>query len=296
MQVMIGAIVAQRRLENSMSPQNDRDEPCAATAAPGPAPDLGRRRLVLGGALAGVGTAVAGIGGATALHDGELGAPPETFRGEVPWVEGSADVPPAASGTDYLFFSPDEASFIIAALSRLIPDDEVGPGAVEADVPVFLDRQLAGRYGNGDHFFLGGPWPKGTPEQGYQGRYTPAQFYRAAIAAVDSYVAAGFHGLSFSRLPDADRDAVLKGLEGGVITLGDGVDGKGFFALLLQNTREGYFADPLYGGNKDMGAWKMIGFPGAHYNYTDWIRRHGERVPFAPVGLKGRPGWTVGSA
>jgi gluconate 2-dehydrogenase gamma chain len=61
--------------------------------------------------------------------------------------------------------------------------------------------------------------------------------------------------------------------------------------MLLQNTKEGYFSDPIYGGNKDMAAWTMIGFPGAHYNYKDWVPRHGERVTIAPVGLKGRPGW-----
>ena len=41
-----------------------------------------------------------------------------------------------------------------------------------------------------------------------------------------------------------------------------------------------------------MGAWKMIGFPGAHYDYKEWVTRHGERVPYPPVGFKGRPGWT----
>ena len=58
-------------------------------------------------------------------------------------------------------------------MARLIPNDQVGPGAVEANVPFFLDRQLAGPFGRGDHYFLGGPWPKGTPEQGYQSRFTP---------------------------------------------------------------------------------------------------------------------------
>jgi gluconate 2-dehydrogenase gamma chain len=86
----------------------------------------------------------------------------------------------------------------------------------------------------------------------------------------------------------------LKGLESGEVNLDDGVDSKTFFAMLLQNTKEGYFSDPIYGGNKDMGAWKMIGFPGAHYDYKEWVARHGERVPFAPVGFKGRPGWTQG--
>ena len=71
----------------------------------------------------------------------------------------------------------------------------------------------------------------------------------------------------------------------------DGVDSKAFFALFLQNTKEGYFSDPIYGGNKDMGAWKMIGFPGAHYDYKEWVPRHGERVPYPTVGFKGRPGW-----
>ena len=55
---------------------------------------------------------------------------------------------------------------------------------------------------------------------------------------------------------------MLKGLESGEIKLDDGVDSKAFFAMLLQNTKEGYFSDPIYGGNKDMAAWKMIGFPG----------------------------------
>ena len=85
---------------------------------------------------------------------------------------------------------------------------------------------------------------------------------------------------------------LLKGLEHGEIKLDGGVDSKVFFTMLLQNTKEGYFADPMYGGNKDMAAWKMIGFPGAHYDYKAWAGRHGERVPFAPVGLMGRPGWT----
>ncbi len=61
--------------------------------------------------------------------------------------------------------------------------------------------------------------------------------------------------------------------------------------MLLQNTKEGYFSDPIYGGNKDMGAWKMIGFPG-----LTTITRSGSRVtasafPIQRSGFKGRPGW-----
>ena len=248
--------------------------------------DLVRRRLILGGAVVGLGGVAA-----AAIHDGELGSPPQTFRGAVPWREGTADAPPGASGSGYVFFTTEEVAFIEAAVSRLIPNDSVGPGAVEANVPFFLDRQLAGKFGQGDHYYLRGPWPKGTPEQGYQTRFTPAQLYRAAISAIDKYVAANFNGGSFSKLTSEDKDNVLKGLESGAIKLDDSVDSKTFFAMLLQNTKEGYFSDPIYGGNKDMGAWKMIGFPGAHYDYKEWVPRHGERVPYPTVGFKGRPGW-----
>jgi gluconate 2-dehydrogenase gamma chain len=266
------------------------DSPATAADLPSQdqrAADWGRRRFLIRGA------AIAGIGGvAVAMHDGELGGPAQTLRGAVPWQEGTADAPPGVSGSGYAFFSPAEAAFIEAALARLIPEDPVGPGAVEAGVPFFLDRQLAGPYGRGDHYFLGGPWPKGAPEQGYQSRFSPAQFYRAAIAAIDKYTAANFNGAALAKLAADDQVKVLKGLESGEIKFEDGVDGKAFFEMLLQNTKECYFSDPIYGGNKDMGAWKMIGFPGAHYDYKEWVPRHGERVPYAPVGFKGRPGWT----
>ena len=106
----------------------------------------------------------------------------------MPWSVGTADAPPmAAPWRSVRFFSKAELDFIEPAIDRLIPPDGAGPSASQADVHVFLDRQLAGLYGRGDHFYLGGPWPKGTPEQGYQSRLSPAQFYRAAIPAIERH-------------------------------------------------------------------------------------------------------------
>jgi gluconate 2-dehydrogenase gamma chain len=249
---------------------------------------ISRRRLLLGGAT--VGAAV--VTGA-AVHDGELGNRAQTIKDAMPWREGAADVPPMAAGTDYRFFTAAEAAFIEPAIERLIPPDETGPGAMQCNVHVFLDRQLSGPFGRGDHYYLGGPWPKGTPEQGYQSRFSPAQYYRAAIPAIEAYVKGTYAGNAFKALAAADQDGVLRALEKGEAQL-DGVDGKGFFAMLLQNTLEGYLSDPIYGGNKDMAAWKMIGFPGAHYDYREWVGRHGERVPYPPVSIRGRPGWSEG--
>lgn len=251
--------------------------------------EITRRQLLVGGALVGA----AYVTGAGALHDGELGAPERTIKGAVPWKEGTADAPPMVEGTAYRFFTAAEQAFIEPAIDRLIPPDEIGPSASQANVHVFLDRQLAGAFGRGDHYYLGGPWPKGTPEQGYQSRLSPAQFYRAAIPAVEAYVRDQHAGKSFKEIGATDQDVVLKALESGEAKL-DGADAKSFFDMFLQNVLEGYFSDPIYGGNKDMAAWKMIGFPGAHYDYREWVSRHGERVPYLTVGIKGRPGWSEG--
>ena len=72
----------------------------------------------------------------------------------------------------------------------------------------------------------------------------------------------------------------------------DDGDGKAFFDQILKDMQQGFFADPVYGGNRDMVAWKMIGFPGARYNYLDWIDRHNERFPLPPVSIMGATNWT----
>jgi gluconate 2-dehydrogenase gamma chain len=244
-----------------------------------------RRGLLIGGVLVG------SAGAASALRDGQLGAPPQNYSGTLPWKEGVADVPPIAEPGGFRFFTDAERAFIEPAIDRLIPPDSHGPSASQADVHVFLDRQLAGLFGRGDHFYLGGPWPKGTPEQGYQSRLSPAQVYRATIPAIEGYVREKFRGMKFIQLPVGGQDQVLKDLESGKAALAN-ADGQLFFTMFLQNVLEGYFSDPIYGGNKDMAAWKMIGFPGAHYDYREWAGRHGQRVPFPQVSIKGRPGWS----
>jgi gluconate 2-dehydrogenase gamma chain len=92
-------------------------------------------------------------------------------------------------------------------------------------------------------------------------------------------------------LSDEQKDELLKGIEDGKTKLED-TDGQSFFAQLIKDMQEGFFADPLYGGNRDMVGWKMIGYPGARYNYLDWVERHNERFPLPPVGITGRADWT----
>jgi gluconate 2-dehydrogenase gamma chain len=88
-----------------------------------------------------------------------------------------------------------------------------------------------------------------------------------------------------------EQDTLLKGLEDGSLAL-EGLDGKKFFADLVIDVQQGFFADPIYGGNRDMCSWKMIGYPGARYDYRDWIGRHNEVYPHPPVSIAGRAEWT----
>jgi gluconate 2-dehydrogenase gamma chain len=68
----------------------------------------------------------------------------------------------------------------------------------------------------------------------------------------------------------------------------DGPPAQAFFEQLLSNVKEGYFCDPIYGGNRHMGPWKMIGFPGARADFTDWIDQPGKVYPYGPVSIGGR--------
>jgi gluconate 2-dehydrogenase gamma chain len=74
-------------------------------------------------------------------------------------------------------------------------------------------------------------------------------------------------------LTPKEREAALKELEAGKAALGD-FNGKQFFEALLQLVMEGFFADPIYGGNRDMAAWKMIGYPGLPATYREDIKTY----------------------
>jgi gluconate 2-dehydrogenase gamma chain len=238
---------------------------------------LTRRRLLTAGALAAA--PLASASGAV-------------VRGQMPWQEGAADSPrPPNVSREYVFFNAAEAAFVEAATERLIPTDELGPGAVAAGVPIFFDRQLAGGFGRGGNWYMQGPWDKVLPTQGYQTRMTPAAMYRAAIRAVDEAVGREGKAGTFAKLPGADQDDLLHRLEDGKVQLGGGVDAKAFFDVLLQNTLEGFWSDPIYGGNRDMVGWKLIGFPGARYDHSPFVAQHGKAYPLPPVGLKGRSDW-----
>ncbi|WP_158904456.1 gluconate 2-dehydrogenase subunit 3 family protein [Burkholderia sp. L27(2015)] len=191
----------------------------------------------------------------------------------------------AADTTPYQtrYFTADEWRFIEAAVDRLIPADAEGPGALELNVAVFIDRQMDSGFGHASTWYMQGPFHPDAPAlSGYQSPLTPRELYRAGIASLNEYCKAHFSGKSFMELTPADQDKLFHGMDGGTVKLEHVSAGK-FFALLLQNTKEGYLADPIHGGNKGGGSWKMIGFPGARADYLDWVAQPGKVYPLGTV-------------
>jgi gluconate 2-dehydrogenase gamma chain len=187
------------------------------------------------------------------------------------------------------YFTREEWVFLQAACARLIPADENGPGAVELGVPEFIDREMDGPFGHAANWYMQGPFASALPEFGYQSPLSPRAVYRAGIAAVDAHCRKMFSNRSFSELHATEQDAVLTDLEKGALDF-ENVSGQSFFGFLLQNTKEGYLADPIHGGNKNMGSWKMIGFPGARADFLDWVNKYGARYPLSSVDIAGRKG------
>jgi len=185
-------------------------------------------------------------------------------------ASGQAPVPVV---TAWLFFDGNEGRAAEAAVARLIPADDTGPGAKEAGVAVFIDRQLAGAWGSGDHLYRHAPFLAGTPQQGYQLAFTPAEMFRLGFAKLDE-AARKAHGWAFADLTPEQQDALLGEAEHGKLDFG-ALPSAAFFGALLDATMEGFFSDPIYGGNRDKIGWKLVGFPGVHASYANDIERHG---------------------
>jgi gluconate 2-dehydrogenase gamma chain len=212
------------------------------------------------------------------------------IKGALPWQPGFVDPPQLVTPGGWHFFTSQEAATVEAIVDRLIPPDPQTPGGKDCGCAVFIDRQLAGPYGRNEAYYMMGPFQEGTKQQGPQSPLTIAQRYRKALTALNAACHEKFGSKTFAELSDAQKDEVIGGLEAGSFKL-DGVDSKDFFTLILTDTRNGFLADPIYGGNKDLAAWKMIGFPGTHYDYRDWIDRHNERVTLPVIGISDHPNW-----
>jgi gluconate 2-dehydrogenase gamma chain len=221
------------------------------------------RRDFLKGAVGAVGTAAA----ITTVGSEQAQAQPAPAASPAP---ASSTLSP--DDEPLLTLTATEHAFMVAAVDTLIPADEHSPSGSACGVAVFIDRQLAGAYGMGARLYRQGPFPKAKPELGYQLSLNPREFFRAGIEAANAW-SRKTYGKDFDRLSEKDREAALKAMDEGKAEF-SGFSSRGFFNALLQITMEGFFSDPIYGGNRDMASWKMVGYPGLPATYREEIKTY----------------------
>jgi gluconate 2-dehydrogenase gamma chain len=165
------------------------------------------------------------------------------------------------------FFDAHQRATIEAAMARIIPTDDT-PGAREARTIDFLDRYLSGI----DYIYAK---PDGSGFEVLEGRRADAwrqriellrERYVAGAEALDVTARARFGGADFATLEPERQDEVLRALEtsserAALQQTYAEVDLE-FVPLLALHTRQGFYADPIYGGNHERTGWDVIGFPG----------------------------------
>ncbi len=185
------------------------------------------------------------------------------------------------SRSRYLFFDEHEWRTIDAAVARIIPADHEA-GAQEAGVTDFVDRFLSGvGYVHAKADGSGFKPLQGKAVEAWQERVREARaLYREGVRTLDE-LSSEAYGADFAALSTDQQDSVLGRLERGTLAEADEqvdeksnlggappsnqpvtTDGLGFFDTLVRHVRQGFYADPVYGGNRDRIGWKVIGYPG----------------------------------
>jgi len=225
---------------------------------------LPRRQFLLGAGLAGASVAT-----------GLAGAP------EPAVAQGAAPAPASTAEPDtYLTLTATEAAFLSAAADTMIPADDLSPSGTDCGVVTYIDRQLAGAYGAGAKMYRSGPFQRGKPEQGYQLALTPRQYFEAGIVAANDW-SRKTYGKEFDRLSPAERTTALKTMEEGKAQF-EHFSATAFFNRVLAIVMEGFFSDPMYGGNRNKAGWKMLGFPGLPATYADKVDAYYNKQYVAP--------------
>src|SRR4051812_25933160 len=248
---------------------------------------LSRRRLVAGSGVALASTGIASIGAASVVA---LQGTPEPQA--TPLAQTPPEAPPAVD-RPAAFFNTQEAETVDAIVSRILPGSADDPGAHEAGVVFYIDRSLGGtNLGYTLKTYTQGPFlvvaeepvsveaassrdiydyvivaAERASRYGYQSVLTPQEVYRRGLEFIDAYAQSQFQK-NFADLSADQQDQILTDMDEDKATGFDGPSGKAFFTQLRNDTIEGMFSDPLYGGNRDLAGWKLIGYPGAQWTYT----------------------------
>jgi len=147
----------------------------------------------------------------------------------------------------WVFLTAEEASLVEAICEQIIPSDD-WPGAKDAGVARFIDKQLTGPY---IRFQEG--YAKGL----------------ASVKASSLLI----HKVSFEQLSWEEQTIFLKNMESGKLAAicndlsgsisaekiwENGAD-RQFFNLIRDHSMQGFYGSPRHGGNKNYISYKMVG-------------------------------------
>jgi len=235
--------------------------------------DVFDRRTFLKGAVAGSAAAVIGALPQPAPAQQDAPAPAQQDA-PAPAQQGATAPAQSTTSVAYAHLNLAEQAFVEALVDHMVPADALSPKGTDIGINIYIDRALAGGWGKGERLYMQGPWKLGVPSQGYQLPLTPAELYRAGIAAANAFCAKTY-GKSFDKITESQREEFLLGLQAGKVTFENGPPARVFFTTMYQTVMEGMFSDPIYGGNRNKAGWKIIGFPGViavHYQNVEKFR------------------------
>jgi gluconate 2-dehydrogenase gamma chain len=203
---------------------------------------------------------------------GAAGAGVAALASSAPAAKAEAAPASEAPAESWLVLTADETAFFSAVADTMIPADALSPSGTDCGIPIFIDRQLASAWGAGASMYRAGPFHQGLPEQGYQLPLTPRDYFAEGVQAANAWSRKAY-GKVFDRLAPEQRAEALTAMEAGKAEFED-FDARAFFQRLLTITMEGFFSDPIYGGNRGKASWRMLGFPGLPATYTDKIEQY----------------------
>ncbi|MDK6863106.1 MULTISPECIES: gluconate 2-dehydrogenase subunit 3 family protein [Nosocomiicoccus] len=244
------------------------------------------------------GVATGGIIGGSLLG-GLIGFNLDGGKSDAPTVGGgdsgegggqSAESLPIKDARTY-FSRQDDFKNLAAAADIIYPEDDNGPGATELGVPYFIDRQMYGHYGHNATDYRFGPFePMRSDTHGRQERITRGEMMIIGLRKLTD-VSQEAHDKKFHELEEKQMIDILKQFEAGEVET-PGMRSEAFFELLRSLVIEGVYSDPVYGGNRDMAGWKMIGYPGPRMGWEHDIMSE-EFLELEPESLRDYQGGGV---
>src|SRR3989454_7897740 len=221
----------------------------------------------------------------------------------------------------FVSLSVTEQSLLEKIVETIIPTDS-DPGAKEAGVIYFIDRQLAGDYGQGANMFMDGPFvlpgqtgsfnvngrdiynlssltPVSLPYTGtpsprvgagtnYQYPLNLREFWRVGLIALQAYANSSAYGGNFESLSSANQLQLLLDLWANKPTSFGNLKASDFAYELTFMTWAGFLMDPIYGGNQNMVGWTYTGYNGVNFGnfYGEGLDQRNLMVATSPTRLK----------